>query len=330
MTGRSEAPAPLRVWTVSEAKAGTLTQCLGVARLLDPDPTIVTMRRRFQWWRPKLDFLPKLFSRGPPDIIISCGGKAQSHAMVIAACCRRRPFMVHLARPAPQFERRFDMAFASRHDLRDVGHEHPRFHAMVGVPHQIHADAISARRAEARRCFVPQGEPTVALLVGGPNKAYDFDQPTVDRLSATVFDLAEKGFRVLVSTSRRSPPSLQENISALRHDRVFVWNRQGENPYRDFLAAADYFIITADSVTMTCEALTTGKPTFTFALRHRPDGRYLQKFEWMHNDMQNTLGLTRNFEGELYDYAYEPLDETKRIGAMVQAEYAHRTKKKRR
>ncbi len=311
----------MRVWTVSEAKAGTLTQCLGVARLIDPKPKKVIVERELPAWRQGLLSPYRRRTSADPHLIISCGGKALSHAQALAASCAVRPFTVHLAMPQPAYRDVFDMAFVSRHDLADAGPVSPNIHEMTGVPHQIFTDVLDHMRVQARRRWVPQDGRTLTVLAGGPNRAYLYDDATVDRLIATIQSMAATGWTVLVSTSRRSRPDLLERLLALQSAHIVVWDRKGENPYRDFLAAADAFLVTKDSITMACEAVTTGKPTNVFDLGKDPSSR-LEKFEWFHRDMSETLGLTRPFAGEIADYTYTPPAEATRIASLISAEIA--------
>ncbi|NDW06410.1 mitochondrial fission ELM1 family protein [Jiella pacifica] len=310
--------ADIRVWTVSETKAGTLTQCLGVADFLHPNPYVVTVRKPFAWWKPQA-YLRDLLVGRQPDLIVSCGGIAQSHTLAIAGLCRRRPLTVHLAGLKPEYEDRYDLAFVSRHDWTPEREAKPHIHPMIGVPHRVHPDEMEARREKARARFAPGGGRIATVLVGGPNKAYLYDEPTIGRLVETIRELAGDGWTVLVSTSRRSPPALQERLFAIGDERIVIWDRQGENPFRDYLAAADALLVTKDSVTMTCEALATGRPVYGFDLAHRPHGPYLEKFERFHADMSQTLGLTRRFEGALEPYDYSPPNESRRVAAMVSA-----------
>ncbi len=306
----------MRVWTVSEEKAGTLTQCLGVARLIDPKPRKVIVGRELPNWRKGLLSPYRRRTSADPQLIVSCGGKATSHVEALAASCAVRPFTVHLAMPQPDHAAMFDMAFVSRHDL--VGVPRPaNLHEMVGVPHQIFADVLAQMRGQSRLRWTPQDGRTLTVLAGGPNRAYLYDDATVDRLITTIQSMAANGWTVLVSTSRRSRPDLLERLLALKSARIVVWDRRGENPYRDFLAAADALLVTKDSITMACEAVTTGMPVYVFDLGKNPSPR-LDKFEWFHRDMRETLGLTRPFVGELSDYAYTPPAEATRIAGLIE------------
>ncbi|MCO6050959.1 mitochondrial fission ELM1 family protein [Mesorhizobium sp. RP14(2022)] len=313
----------MRVWTVSEAKAGTLTQCLGVARLIDPKPRKVVVKRELPAWQRGMLSPYRRLKVPEPDLIISCGGVANSHVQAIVAACKVKPFTVHLATPQPDYEQMFDMAFISRHDWNETKARRANWHEMVGVPHQISREILDGFREQARQRWAPKGDKVVTVLAGGPNRAYLYDDATVDRLIETIKGFAADGWTVLASTSRRSRSDLLGRLLALRSERIVVWDREGENPYRDYLAAADAFLVTKDSITMACEALATGRPTYVFDLAKNPGPR-LDKFEWFHRDMSETLRLTRPFEGMLDAYPYQPPHESQRVAETIMAEIAKR------
>src|SRR6185437_4353763 len=74
------------------------------------------------------------------------------------------------------------------------------------------------------------------------------------------------GAGVMITASRRTPEHLVARIrGALNGTPALVWDGSGQNPYPDFLAHADLFLITADSVSMTCEAAATGRPIYVFS-----------------------------------------------------------------
>ena len=83
------------------------------------------------------------------------------------------------------------------------------------------------------------------------------------------------------------------------------WDGSGENPYHAFLAAADAFLVSADSVNMVSEACFTGKPVYVLPL----EGGGGSKFERFHNEMRDA-GHTRTFVGELEDWHPDRLDQT--------------------
>lgn len=314
----------MRVWTVSELKAGTLTQCVGVARYLDPDPhRMVVGSKKLRRWQRGLLSPYRTLEQPEPDIIISCGRMAPRHVFAIARACRQKPFTVHLQTPPAEFAEQYDMVFISRHDWNNAKATKAHFHQMLGVPHQVTRAKLDLLRPSARAKWVKNGGRTVTVLVGGSNGAYLFDQPTIDSLIVEIKQLTHQGWTALVSTSRRSEPRLLQRLLALRDERIVVWDRTGDNPYQEFLAAADAFLITKDSITMNCEAVTSGRPVYSFDLA-KTSGDKLEAFEWFHADMSETLGLTRPFTGELVGYDYTPPDEAPRIAEMIRADMQRR------
>jgi mitochondrial fission protein ELM1 len=307
----------MRVWTVSEVKAGTLTQCVGVGKHIDPQPHSVVVGKKLKRWQIGPLSPYSSLPQPEPDVIISCGSMAPRHVFAIASHCRKKPFTVHLQTPQPEFANRYDMAFISRHDWTPEKARNQHFHQMLGVPHQITNERLALARPDARAKLVKAGGQALAVLIGGSNTAYVFDQATIDRLIGSIQMLAAEGWTVLASTSRRSEPSILQRLLALRSDRIVVWDRTGENPYVQFLAAADAFIVTKDSITMNCEAVSSGRPVYSFDLARDEAGDKLNKFEWFHHDMTETLRLTRPFTGSIEPYEYTPPDEAGRIAGLI-------------
>jgi uncharacterized protein len=306
----------MRVWTVSEVKAGTLTQCVGVGRHIDPEPHSIIVAKELRRWRAGLLSPYRNLPQPHPDIIISCGSMAQRHVFAIASACRKRPLTVHLQTPYSEFARKYDMVFISRHDWTEAKASTANFHQMLGVPHQVTAERLENARPTARMTWVQGDAKAVTVLIGGSNGAYLFDDATIEKLIATIEGLAAQGWTVLASTSRRSEPTILPRLLTLRSDRIVVWDRTGANPYLDFLAAADAYLITKDSITMNCEAVASGRPVYSFDLAKTP-GIRLDKFERFQADMSTTLGLTRPFEGEIGHYEYTPPNEAHRIAEMI-------------
>ena len=92
-----------------------------------------------------------------------------------------------------------------------------------------------------------------------------------------------------------------------------VWDGTSENPYFAFLALADAFLVTADSVSMISEAAATGKPVHILCL----DGGNA-KFSRFHAAMRQA-GITRPFVGRIESWSYPVPDDTARAGAVLRA-----------
>jgi mitochondrial fission protein ELM1 len=302
------------IWAVTESKAGTLTQCLGVAKELNPAPLVKTISRTrgIRKW-----FEPPLFRRKEqePAVLVSCGFRSELPVLDIKAAYGGRPLAVHLQKPRIEG---YDLVFVSRHDWVPEMDARPNYHPMVGVPHQITPARLNVLRDDARTRFAGDGRRVVAVFVGGSNGAYLYDDKTHERISDAVKHLESESWRVLVSVSRRSDEETLRALLKLRSPNIDVWDRSGENPYLHYMAAADGFLIAKDSITMPCEALATGKPVYSLDLTQIPGPR-LEKFEFYHRDLAQNLGLTKPFGGKIEPYDYQPLNETRRIGSVIRS-----------
>jgi mitochondrial fission protein ELM1 len=90
-----------------------------------------------------------------------------------------------------------------------------------------------------------------------------------------------------------------------------IWDGEGDNPYFAFLAAADFVLVTEDSINMAAEAASTGKPVFILPMQGRS-----VRIRRFHEDLE-ARGAARPFGGRFYRWSYEPLRETERAAAEI-------------
>jgi len=111
--------------------------------------------------------------------------------------------------------------------------------------------------------------PWIAVLVGGNTSSYRLDALTATQLGQFTSRRArETGGSLLISSSPRTPPVAADALLAAVEGPAYVYRWQptnkDENPYLAYLALADRFIVTADSVSMLAEACSTGRPVELF------------------------------------------------------------------
>jgi mitochondrial fission protein ELM1 len=156
----------------------------------------------------------------------------------------------------------------------------------------------------------------VAVVLGGKNAVFDFSAAADLRLAAGLKSLAKLGASFLITPSRRTHERLREVVDEATRDAPrFFWDGAGDNPYPHILAHADAFVVTADSVNMTGEACSTGKPVYVF----HPEGGS-PKFRYFHEELERA-GATRPFPAELSSleaWSYEPIDASRAIAAEIE------------
>jgi mitochondrial fission protein ELM1 len=309
-------------WIITQGHAGMEAQCRGLADALGLAPVIKRVRVRRLW-----DLLPKRLWLAPlrvlradsdrldppwPDLVISCGSVGAPLAAAIRSASGGRTRAVHIQDPKMDLHR-FDLVIAPRHDgLRGDN--------VISSKAAIHPVTPQKLEEGARRwgpVLAPLPRPLIAVLIGGPNGRHRLTPDIVTRLADNLVSLARKtGGALAVTPSRRTGA---ENEAVLRERLkdvpAFVWDGKGNNPYFGLLALADAIVVTEDSVSMTSEAVATGKPVYVAALAGK--SRRLRRF----HQMLMADGITRPFDGSFATWTYTPPDDTARAAAEIRRRF---------
>jgi uncharacterized protein len=324
-----EVSAVPTVWVLHDGKAGMRSQALGLGEAtgfhLVERPLVI----RPPWsvlppqvWPLSRYAVPRggvLFAPPWPDVVIGCGRNTVIPALAIGRASGGRTFLAQVQ--DPHFRRsEFDLILVPEHDrLRG-----PRVVVSRGAIHRVTSQLLAAER-ERFPALAAMPRPILAVLLGGSNKVYRL---TLGRLAeiatAIVALLHESGGSALVTPSRRTGAAglklMQGRLAGLP---VAIWDGTGANPYFSYLALADGFLVTADSVSMISEAAATGKPIHVLEL----DGGS-PKFARFHYLMRQA-GITRPFAGRMESWSYPVVDETARAAAALRALVAGRCKQER-
>ena len=120
------------------------------------------------------------------------------------------------------------------------------------------------------------------------------------------------GGSLAVTPSRRTGADNEQALrDGFRDTRAYIWDKEGDNPYFGLLALADVIVVTEDSVSMTSEAIATGKPVYVAPLAG--ESRRIRRF---HQDLIDD-GITRRFDGTFATWRYDPPDDTARAAAII-------------
>jgi mitochondrial fission protein ELM1 len=143
-------------------------------------------------------------------------------------------------------------------------------HLMAPV-HQADPAALAAAARAWRGRFDHLPRPRIALLAGGDSPPYRLDPMTARRLGEAASAAAGAGSLLVTSSYRMAPAAVDALFDAVSVPaELYRWRANSpENPFFAYLAAADEFIVTGDSVSMLTEATATGKPVRIFDLPRR-------------------------------------------------------------
>jgi len=323
-TPETGSSAPI-IWTLTNGHAGFESQVLGLAEAVGGTIVAKRVRPRMPWTHiPASIALPPLSAIDAtsdklvppwPDLLISCGRRTVGLALKIKLESAGRTFAVHIQDPLVD-PRRFDLVAAPAHD----GLEGANVITTAGAVHRVTPEKLAAAAEQFRPMLAHLPRPLIAVLVGGSNRRYQMTAATMANLSERLKLMCEKhsaGLAVTISRRTSAPCTamLREKMADLP---ALVWDGHGDNPYLGFLALADAFVVTEDSVSMISEVASTGKPVYVAALEGG-GGR----FRRFHMGLR-AAGITRPLDGTLDDWNYTPPEDTAQVAAEVRKRMAER------
>ncbi|MEM7619174.1 MAG: mitochondrial fission ELM1 family protein [Pseudomonadota bacterium] len=280
-------------WLITDGKAGMDMPCLGVAEALGFKPTFkhITLTKPWLWLAPWGPVSPKyapmrkdsLFHPPWPDLAIATGRLSIPYLRALRKAAGQSTYTVILQDPKTG-AKSADLICVPAHDpLRGEN-----VLALPTAPHTYSENKLARLRANPLAVLQALPGPRVALVLGGPNAVYNYDQAALTKLQHSLRSLVKLGVSFMVTPSRRTPQSL---ISAVKREIQnapnFFWEGDGDNPYPAMLGIADVLIVTADSVNMVGEACATGRPVYIF----EPSGGS-RKFRNFHKTLHD-FGATR-------------------------------------
>lgn len=315
-----------RCWLITAGKAGMLTQAKGIADTLGLDWDLKIVSPRGVWklmapWGPvspaeRFGMPGSAFAPPWPDVAIAVGRASIPYVRALHRRAGDACFTIVLQDPRSG-PGTADLIWVPAHDTR----RGPNVITTVISPHGITAADLETCRDQAATRIEALPAPRVAVILGGRNAVYRYSQDDDARLVSALRDVADLGGSFLITASRRTHPELLAAVdAATRASPRQLWRgeQDGPNPYVDFLARADCFIVTADSVNMTGEACATGRPIYVF----HPSGGS-PKFSRYHDSLE-ALGATRPLPmkiSTLDSWHYEPQFSADLIAHEIERRY---------
>ncbi len=316
------APRPLRIWAVSDGRAGIEAQALGLAEAVARLRPAHVLSKRIGWryglgrlpWR----LIPPTARTGDaigppwPDIWIATGRATLPLSARMLAWSGGKTFVVQTQHPRAPLDR-FDLVIPPAHDDLAGRNVFP----ITGAPNRISPERLVLERQRFADRIDSLPRPRVAVIVGGRSKSHrlpGFRAAALAREIAAAVSAA--GGSILVSYTRRTPAPAREAMTAIMGNLPgVIWDETGANPYLAFLASADAILVTEDSTNLATDAAATGTPLFTLPMEGH--SRKLARF---HADLASR-GIARPFVGNLTAEPYTVLSETDRAARELLRRY---------
>jgi len=200
-----------------------------------------------------------------PDIIISAGDKLSAINYMLAKENQARSIV--LMRPANLSLKKFDLAIILRHDCPEGRGLVPKKNIVVteGALNLIDADYLRERSERLQQSGLLKGpllNLCIGVLIGGNSKRFSINRQAIIELTGQIKQSAEElNADILVSTSRRTPPEVEQTIKNefadyLRCKLLIIAN---ENNHPDavggILGLSRIVISSPESISMISEAV---------------------------------------------------------------------------
>ncbi len=322
--GVGEKGKEIRCWVVSNGRAGTQNQALGLAeamaRHLPMKIAVKQIKLRAPWpslprflWRDPFALLSaeKNLLRPPfPDLWIAAGADTVPFTIDVKKQAPRT-FTIQTQHPRVDLNR-FDLVVPPEHD----GLQGDNVIATLGAPCRVNPETIATALEAADDWFDGLTSPMAAIMIGGDARTLTLDQHVINRIARLIRTLRKDGFSVIVSRSRRTEAVLWQGLrSRFSDDQVRFYDgiEDGSvfNPYPALLGLVKLVFVTEDSVNMISEAAGAGVPVYTVALPGK-----LGKFRSLYQALARR-GIVRRYRGEICNWHCQPLDEANRIAPQV-------------
>ncbi len=269
-------------WIVTEAKAGMISQALGIAEAIG-FKKIVTKRACYNlpWSLFPANFglnSPRFLSKisdsiSPPwpDVLITCGRQALGVSLYIRKQSKGKTFTICTQDPRINLKY-FDLVIPMEHD--NVSGSNVIVSKMT--PHKVTQAKLDEGKKLHKSFFLQKKKPYLVVLIGGSSNRYKMKTAECQNIIMQLQSILtnSKG-SLFITPSRRTPAELIKMIEDKfgNNDRILIIDPTKNNPYFGLLGMADCIFVTDDSVSMVSEACSTGKKVYILPLLNHNRGK---------------------------------------------------------
>ena len=306
----------LKALLLTEGMHGMISQVEGMAKALNTEFSHKIVRLSFPWNLVPPKFTPiseiifkdkiYLTENDTPDLIISCGRKSVIPSIILKKK-NQKIFTIHIQDPKVNLKN-FNAIIAPEHD----GLNGDNVFVSKGAIHYITESEIN--KAKPYLMDKVKSKKIVALILGGPNKYYNFDKYQLIKIFNVIkSNFISEDYQVIVIPSMRTPKISIELAMKELGACGYVVNSVDKQAYLSAYALATYVVVTCDSTSMISEATTSGKPIFVAHMKaKRNDYRFKKFFE-----LFKKMGITRDLGEKVETWTYNKHNEAERIANSI-------------
>ena len=308
--------AKLKALLLTEGYHGMISQVEGMAKALNTEfhHKIVRLNWLWNYIPPKLTPTSEIILKDKNylteskefDLLISCGRKSVIPSILLKKK-NKNVFTIHIQDPKVNFNN-FDIIIAPEHD----GINGKNIITSKGAIHYITKEEIEKSKNYLTDKI--KGQKIVALILGGPNKYYSFDNEEISKIFDQIkISFISKGYKVAVIPSMRTPKKTIQLAKEKLINNAYIVSEVDKKAYLSSFAIANSIIVTCDSTSMISEAAVSGKPIFVAHMKTKRNNYRFKRFFKLFRDM----GIIRNLGEKVEEWNYNNLNESGRIAELI-------------
>ena len=300
---------------LTEGMHGMISQVEGLAKALDLD-FIHEKIELNNFWKlippkitPTKSFVFKNNIEHEFNIVISCGRKSVIPSIYLKKKFKEKIVNIHIQDPKVSLTN-FDFVVAPEHD----GLIGKNVISTKGAIHYLRENELDENISYLKPKI--KKEKIVTLVVGGPNKYYDYKLSLVEEIFSKIKqNFINNDYQLIFIPSIRTPKNVIDQAKNYFDNDQIIVTEIDKKAYLSSLRLADHIVVTCDSTSMISEAAITGKPIYVAQMPHIKNNYRFKKFF----EMFRKLNITKDLSNNLEVWKYEKLNETDRISGYIKS-----------
>ena len=298
---------------LSEGMHGMISQVEGLAKALDLEfiHEKIELNNFWKMIPPKLtpvqNFVFKNKIEDKFHIVISCGRKSVIPSIFLKKKFGKKIVNVHIQDPKVSLDN-FDFVVIPEHD----GLEGENVITSKGAIHYLRNEELDQNMNYLKSQI--NRDKVVTLIVGGPNRYYDFKEETIKEIFTKISEnFINKGFQLIFIPSMRTPQRIIDLAKNYFDKNQIIITQIDKKAYLSSLKLSDYIVVTCDSTSMISESAITGKPIYVAQMSPTKKNKRFTKFF----ELFKSLNITKDLSNSIENWDYEKLNETDRISRYI-------------
>lgn len=242
------------------------------------------------------------------NLIISCGRISAPYNLIfkrVNTCTN-----CHILNPYI-FKSKFNKIIIPEYDLKKFSNKE---NVITTYGSLVNLDKLKPNKNDLNKIkeLVDNKLKIILVLVGGDGKSSVI---TYSDLEEVLIKLNKNKIKkqIIFCFSRRTSKNLQNKIIENKNSNSLVFPNNNFNPYWELLYISDFNFVTSDSISMTSDSLSSGKPTYVI-----PIAKVKNKIKVFQESLFKKR-ITKIFQGRLENWNYSKFNESYKVGVILRS-----------